>query len=1578
MRKFISVAVLLIALLSTAQAWGADTKTPARYYDVNKMLLYEKSKQSDEAVQTELNKNNKLVYPFAHFRALTGRNCVVNDIFTTLGVASWPQNLGNMTNNKLDDYTGFTNGVGLSAGYDPLVSVRDMTRHYAKGTMAGFCIGQEGTGLLKVELIQKFVIEFYREGEKVGEAYAKNGSNFKGVNLSLGSLPGSSNATYNIQAEAPEEFDEIRLVNTGVDVKVLARLDVHYAYVGEPTLYTLTNKDQKGMKENPYKDFDDYCTDYGVTKSEDVTGNKNLVNDDVSSDHAVGNLGIVIGSTIPLRVQTHVKDGETFRAGSVVGFNGKGGSLADINVLSGGILIRTWDKDNNPVESFTMDKTAVGLTLISGGESNLSFITTKPFSGVSLQYLSVLGVNVGETVYNYAFVEPAPDIDHHCDIDPTPDMNICADQTTAQLYSNSKVPVTWSVESKPDGSSADIDASGYVTGMNETTGTYKFKAKSEDGCYDIVTITKNQVGTSGSTTTRHQISTKDGIEKISSVGPTGSLISWSKFDDGGDKLLDGDPNTYAKYKAGLQLAGHVGVVALQTKDRANTFREALHVSATDSLKIGFLIQNKGKGLSLNLLNGYSMIFYKDGKEVQNSPLHQANVLSLGLAEKTKVQKMELAAIVPPNVDFDQMGLYHDGVLGVDISEQDFYYPFCETGKDLTLSDDPLGCTNTVVSVPIKTDPEAKTPASGASIDGNNTSLFNTVGLAGGIDDLSNIIDGSLSTGVTIGSVATVGGGTTIAVKLGRRADYRQQLAIVMDDNNYEGIFGPNKDNTKGFDPLGVGVGKWMKVQTYLDGVATGETKTDWSVLGTDVLTTKGHNVYIWNPKKEYDEVVITLAGIVKAADVQKIYGIVLQSDIDGDGVPDCKDDDSCNGEVKDINNPHTCLGSDITFTFTGKKGFNYKVEAADQSSNLLQVTEQGDGKYEGTSIYACTMHTTKAGIFSARILQEKASSVSGYAQDGVIDYVVHPTLTHWNPATTNTDWNAWSNWTEGSPYSCTDVVIPTGAKTYPVLKDAKGNDENQCKDIHFEPGAAVENVFRLNYQKAWVDLGLRNGVTSLWMAPLAQVYSGDLYASTVTADNYFTDLTDANDPASFSVRTNPLIYQRIWKASVAGNYTNATSKYGDVTLISKGTWSHAFNSLKQDYATVKSSAAPACFALMADDNSRDDNSYTIHLPKSGNRTYHYYNALQKDQGSETVPHDDTANKLWSTQNWTNDALVLNYTNGGTAESGSTTVDDEGVFLVGNPTMSHLDVTKFLSNTENAAVISGIKLYQNNTIFSVIKVGDTMITSSSTGLTDEQRYIAPAGAFFAVAQDVNNAKATTLQVNYDKTMFGGKDADKKTASTSKVRSNSTLGLLRVTATGGKNASGTVILEGSDAKAATLMDEDYKPSLALFSIDNGKAYDIRPEDGDIIELGVSMAKADSVKLDFHAEGNASADGWKLYDRLTGNSYEPGDAPVIYMDGSSVGRFYLSRIGTADNIKATNVTNSIYATAANGMAEVTSTAKDIRQVEVFSSNGSLIDEVNVHGDNHATVRVQPGFIIIKVTRLDGTATSFKLMAQ
>lgn len=1566
MRKLMMLAALLVALLSSLQTWGAETDTLAskRYYNVNKMLLFER--QDSAGVQAELDGDHKaLVHSFAHYRALTGRNCTVNDIFNTVGVASWPANLGRITNDTLSDYTSFVNGVGATVAYNPITSVRDMTRHYAKGTTAGFCIGQEGgSGVLDVKVINRFSLEFYLEGKKVGAVYGTSGSNFNGVNVSLGSLPGSKNATYNIQAVAPEEFDEVRLVNTGVEVSVISALDIHYAYVGEPTLYTLTNKDKTGKVKSTLKDFDDYCTDYGLKKTQDVSGPGDLVDADITN-WVLGQALAVIGSTIPLKTRTYTSGGESFAAGSVVGLKGVGGTGLKIDLFGGGILIRTWNQNNKEVEHFQMDQALLKLTLIKGGESNLSFITTKPFSGVSVQYTGV-SLNAGGTVFNYAFVEPAPDVDHHCDIDPTPDMNICEDQTTAQLNHNNKVPVTWSVVGKPDGSSVAIDQNGYVTGMKEVAGSeYKFRATSTDGCYDDVIITKNQ-GQTSKNAAEYEIPITKGFELSQSIpGVTGSLLSISKFKDK-ENLLDDNLDNYATYVPGLEILGNVGVVSIQTKDKKQTFRQALGINETDSIKIGFLVQYRGTGLDLNLLNGYSMNFYLkgDSKPQHSANLKQANVLNVGLAGSDKLQKVELAAVVPANVDFDQMALLHNGVLGLNGSAISFYYPFYETGEAIALSDDPLACNHTVVSAVVKTDPKAKTPSSGASIDGNLTGTYSTVNVGGGIDDLSAIIDGSLTTGVTLGNVANVGGGTKIAVKLGHKADYRQQLAIVMDNNNYQSIFGGKDDKGQGFDPLGVGVGKWMTVKTYLDGQPTGDEKTDWNVLGADVLTTKGHNIYVWNPMKQYDEVVITLANVVGVGNVQKIYGIVLQSDIDGDGIPDCKDDDSCNGEVKDMNNPHTCLNSDITFSFKGKKGFNYMIEAADQTENLQSVTEKESSN--GISTYTCTLKTTKAGVFTARILQENNST--GYQQDGIINYVVHPLVTHWNPTTTSTAWNVWSNWLEGSPYECTDVVIPTGAKVYPVLADPDNATDNRCNGIHFEPGAAVENVFKLRYDSAWVDLALKNGEPSLWMAPMSQVRSGDLYASKVGEDKYFTALTDATDSVDFDVRTSPLVYQRVWKASVKGNFTPDSKNLGDVTLISKSTWSHSFNSLTQDYATMTDSNAPDCFSLMADDHRMSADSYTIHLPKSGDRTYHYYDALHDDQGSETVKHD-AASKLWSTQNWpkANEALTLNYTNGGTSSS-STEAEEAGVFLVGNPLMSHLDVKAFLENKENKNVISGIKLYKHNTTYSVVEINDQLV--SSADLTDDDLYIAPAGAFFAVAKD--NTK-NTLQVTYDSLMFAGKPV-----TAPKVGGNNPLGLLRVTATTERYASGAVVLEGSDAKAATLMDEEYKPSLALFTIDNGRAFDIRPADSDIIELGLCLAKADSVALDFHAEGNAVTDGWRLYDRLTGMSYEAGEAPVIFMDGSSVGRFYLSRVGNADNVRAVSSAFDIYVATAQGKATVTCMRHDLCKVEAYNGGGMLLDTAYGNGVGSLSVDIPQGVVIIKATRLDGTTATFKLMAE
>ncbi len=1573
MRKILSFAVIIVMLLCSFPAMAEKADLFGKhYYDVKKTLLYEKSKASEAGVKSEISEHPGLVFAFPHCRALVGRNCVANDIFNTVGVASWPKDLGNMTNNDLSDYTSFQNVVNADAGYSPITSVRDMTHHYAAGTVAGFCIAQEGgKGVLSLDLIKKFTLEFYCEGKLVGSAVATSGSSFNGLSLSVGAIPGSKNATCNIQAVAPDEFDEVRLVNAGVSVNLIGAIDVHYAYVGQVAAYTLTNKDK--TVPSTMKDFDDYCSDYGLTKEKDVDGPTVLVNANIT-DKVVAEAILTVISTIPRKVETSVKEGESFKAGTVVGFKGIAGSALNLSLLGGGIYIKTYDKEGNVMDRYQMDQSILSLNLIKGGTVNFSFITTKPFSSVSIQFTGVK-VNFGGTVLNYAFVAPAPDIEHHCAIDPTPDMNICEDQTSLQLYHNNAVHVTWTCRE----GGATIDKNGHVTGMTGKAGTkYVFRATADDGCYDDVTMVKNQGVFSNPVQCENVISKENGFEMSKDMpGVTAALISVSKFDDGSDNLLDGKKDTYAKYIAGLQVAGHVGVVAIQTKDKAKTFRQTLPIGADEKVKVGFVVQSKGTGLNVNLLNGYSMEFYKAGKQVYRSALNQANVLNLAVAGSDKLQKMEFAAVVPDSIDFDQMALYHDGVLGVNASEQDFYYPFYEAGNDIEKCDDPLGCNPTLVSAPIPSSLTDQSHSSGASIDGNLTGNFSTVTVAGGIGNLSYLIDDDLSTGVTIGNVAQIGGGTKIAVKLGRRADYRQQLAIVMDNNNYESIFGGKSAEGKGFDPIGVGVGKWMKVETYLDGVATGDTKTDWSVIGADVITTKNNNVYVWNPKKEYDEVVITIAGVANVTNVQKIYGLLLQSDIDGDGVPDCKDDDSCNGDITNTNNPHACEGADITFSFTGKTGLNYYVEAYDQSSDKLSQAKTTDNG-NGMSKYEFTVKTTKAGMYTARVMQESTSTDKEYKQDGVIDYVVHPTLTHWNPTTMNTDWNTWSNWIEGSPYHCTDVVIPTNAKVYPVLKtvDSKDTYDNSCNGIHFEPGAAVENVFRLNYSKAWVDLMLTNGFASLWAAPLTQVYSGDFYASQVKPENYFKDLDNTSDPDDFAVRTTPLVYQRIWKTSVKGNFTEGNQSLGDVTLISKSTWSHAFNGLSQNYATMSGSDAPLCFSLMADDNSSSADNYIIHLPKAGDRTYNYYNMFGDSEGTAEVKHDaNTTGKLWSTEYWADadNALTLNYKNDAKANS-------DGIFLVANPTMSHLNIAKFLDNEDNKKVMSGVKLYSRGEAFSVIDVDGALVSSSD--ITDADKFVAPSAAFFVEATDKTSNQ---LSVNYDNTMFGDQPGQSATTSPAAAKAKPFLnggasekGMIRITASDGSHASGAVLLKGSSARAATLMDEDYKPALAVFTIDGGRGYDIRPVDSDVVEIGLCVNKADSVRLSFHAEGNADAADWMLYDRLTGMKYVEGEEPIVYLEGSTVGRFYLSRVGQATGVRNVSGEDGVYVTTDRDKATVTSSRKDITAVEAYTANGTLLDKVSMDGTERATVNVCPGVIIIKVTREGRKTALFKYIVQ
>ena len=74
-------------------------------------------------------------------------------------------------------------------------------------------------------------------------------------------------------------------------------------------------------------------------------------------------------------------------------------------------------------------------------------------------------------------------------------------------------------------------------------------------------------------------------------------------------------------------------------------------------------------------------------------------------------------------------------------------------------------------------------------------------------------------------------------------------------------------------------------------------------------------------------------------------------------------------------------------------------------------------------------------------------------------YTVHPTYTEWKANPVNTDWNEWNNWTVGSPYCCTDVVINGDAAKYPLLPATVTEADEYCCDmIHFKPRSAVDRL----------------------------------------------------------------------------------------------------------------------------------------------------------------------------------------------------------------------------------------------------------------------------------------------------------------------------------------------------------------------------------------------------------------------------------------------------------------------------------------------------------------------------------------
>ena len=796
---------------------------------------------------------------FNNRRALVGPGCMINSLFDGVEVASGTAKLQNICNDDMDDYATIPALVGATVVASPIISVKDNQHYYAGGTEAGFVIcAKSDASILALDLAKCYKIQFLKDGKAVGKLLEiSTGKSVTGLGLSLLTIPGSDQVNKLYTATAPGNFDEIKLVQCGVDAQLGTAINIKYAFVGKAREYTITNNTENGIAK--------YAQEQkrGSFKLSANTLGGDLINTDLTDKFTVQSLIV----SVPAKVTATSSDNkEAFPAGTEVGFKYGMTKLLDIG-LGSTISLNFYNKDGKHITSQTISGTVLNLGLI-GSKTNSEVVMKAPdaFSAVEI-FFGGVNVNLGAIYVNYAFVRMAPDAaSHHCQINATSSRDVSGSVNQFQLQHNKNVDVTWSVQSYPEGA-ADVEVvptSGLVSNLF-LPGKYVFRAAAADGCYEETTLNYAPKYVAE----EHGVDilvNKDGEKPkyVLSDKLGGGLIQIFDRMMNRSAILTTSLNDFAYRQPGVSLAANTGLVGIKTADGSN-FADGLNGNArafNGKMKVGFVVSAKATGLDANVLKLYNIKLYNKGKEVTGDVTTHWDAISAGLIGKEETRKMCLNVEVPAGCVFDEIVLYSTGVLSADLSQLNIYYAYVADAEADNATTNPIYGAQVV-----------STNNTNASIDFANTQMVQVANIGNGYNELSNLIDDSMDTYLTLPLGVNLGG-ATISVNMGKVVDKGQQFVMV---------------TRKLALGLGVNLGEGLKLTTYLDDEKQ-EELTNWKVLGADVIGSEGDNYAVLNPTKSFDQVRITPVDVVSALKNIQIKGFALRTDMNDDGTLNGYDD----------------------------------------------------------------------------------------------------------------------------------------------------------------------------------------------------------------------------------------------------------------------------------------------------------------------------------------------------------------------------------------------------------------------------------------------------------------------------------------------------------------------------------------------------------------------------------------------------------------------------------------------------------------------------------------------------------------
>ncbi len=873
---------------------------------------------------------------FKNRRALVGPGCTINSIGDGVNVVSGTAKLQNICNDDLDDYATIPALVDATVVGSPIISVKDNQHYYAGGTEAGFVIcAKSDASILTLDLAQFYKIQFLKDGEKVDKPQLiSTGKSVTGLGLSLLTIPGSDQVNKLYTATAPGNFDEIKLVQCGVDAKVLSAINIKYAFVGKAREYTITNNKENGISK--------YAEEQGrKTFTLDAQGKEpthtlgEVSRGDVIDEKLDNGYAAVVGAGVPVSTPVTVvakpSDGkEAFPKGTEVGFKFNGFNLANLSVGSG-VELTLFNKENKEIGKYDISKKLLGLGLIEDTKDGEVVMRAPAAFSAAKIFFKGIGIEVGGTSVNYAFVRMAPDAaSHHCPINATSSRDVSGSVNQFQLQHNDTVQVEWSIVDCPTGSNVELNTETGLVSNLDIPGKYVFKAtvlKDEgrsEKCYEETTLNYAPKYVAE----EHGVNilvNKEGEEPkyMLSDKVGGGLIQIFDRMMNCSAILTTSLNDFAYREPGVEVAANKGLVGIKTADGSN-FADGLNGNArafNGKTKVGFVVSAKATGLDAGVLKLYNIKLYNKGKEVTGDVTTHWDAISAGLIGKEETRKMCLNVEVPAGSVFDEIVLYNTDVLSADLSQLNVYYAYVADADADNATINPVYGAQVV-----------STDNTNASIDFANTQMVQVANIGNGYNELSNLIDDSMDTYLTLPLGVDLGG-STISVNMGKVVDKGQQLVMV------------TQNLALG---LGASLGEGLKLTTYLDDEKQ-EELTSWKVLGADVIGSKGDSYAVLNPIKSFDQVRITPVKALSALGNLQIKGFALRTDMNDDGTINGSDNLLVLDENKTLAVTKSYTGAKMLLhrTFTknadnDKKGWNSIILPVDMTA--AQVKEAfGEG-----------------------------------------------------------------------------------------------------------------------------------------------------------------------------------------------------------------------------------------------------------------------------------------------------------------------------------------------------------------------------------------------------------------------------------------------------------------------------------------------------------------------------------------------------------------------------------------------------------------------------------------------------------